>query len=151
MIKLTDILKEINLDEATRTDAVGEIGYLWPFSDTEIEASSWENTRLANLFYGSLKGMFTYRGELDSIMNDNDIANTSGDRGGKGSYDIHIHKNHNVVKKMYEPKEVERKIHHGYHQDTEKWYLLKKMPAGPTPQKGAAPVTIKPDKVGSLK
>lgn len=153
MIKLTDILKEINLDEASKTSGVRSSAHLWPFSETDDLASSWENTRLANLFYGSLKGMFTYKGELDSITNDSDIEKSEGDRAGKGSYDIHIHRDHSVVKKLYKEKEVERKVDHSHQDDTEKWYVLKKMPAGETPKegnKGAAPIIVKPkSKVGS--
>ena len=96
MIRLKDLLLNKKLIEQSLTANVGEIGYLWPFADTDKEASSWENTRLANLFKGSLKGYFTYTGELDSIMNGSDIESSDLPRAGVADEDLHKNEFDNV-------------------------------------------------------
>jgi hypothetical protein len=124
-MKLKDILSEISV-----TDNVWEIGYLWPFSSTEKHASDWEDTRLANIFRGSLKGWMVYTGELgqDTIMKHNDIKHTvSHQIAAVASDDVRTHKDHKVVKLMYDPVKVDGYAHHRYQPDPEKKYRIPKV------------------------
>jgi hypothetical protein len=125
VIKLKDILSEISV-----TDNVWETGNLWPFASSEELASDWEDSRLANLFGGSLKGWMLYTGQLgpDTIMKNNDIAHTiSHQRAGVASNDVRTHKDHKVVKLMYDPIKVDGYAHHRFQPDPEKKYTIPKV------------------------
>ena len=104
MIRLTDILKELSI-----TNYVGEIGYLWPFAETEDEAEAWEDSRLQALFKGSLKDWNPHPTHPHkTIMHKHHIKQAKHPRGGKASDSkIKIPTKHIVYKNIYEPKEVD--------------------------------------------
>lgn len=88
--------------ELTQTDDVGEIGYLWPFSKTELQADKWENTRLKNVLKTSLKGWKDVRFIHDDEDVNNDIRLKRGGDSNKPMY-----KDYTVVSKGYSPSDVD--------------------------------------------
>lgn len=104
MIKLADLVKELSI-----TNYVGEIGYLWPFADTEDEAEAWEESRLQTLFNGSLKDWLPHPTHPHkTIMHKNHIHQTKHPKAGKASDDkIKIPTDHKIHKNIYDKKDVD--------------------------------------------
>jgi len=119
MIKLVDILKELSI-----TNYVGEIGYLWPFADSENEAEAWEESRLQSLFKGSLKDWSPHPTHPhNTILHQHDIHQTNHFKAGQASDEkIKISKGHKVVKHLYTPNEVDIYLNVDYQLDPLKKY-----------------------------
>lgn len=127
-MKLKDILSS-NLSETSVSVGAAEIGYLWPFSTTDKHASDWEDSRLANIFRGSLKGWMVYTGELgpDTIMKNHNIDHLAPHKLAGEASDEVKYSGHEKIKDMYDEKEVDGYLHAHSQPDPEKKYTIPKV------------------------
>ncbi len=104
MVKLIDILKELSL-----TGYVGEVGHLWGFADDEQISQGWEQSRLKNLFKGSLKSWVEHPTHPHkTIHHDHDINHTKTHfKAGQSSDNVHIPTNYEFDKHTYDKDEVD--------------------------------------------
>jgi len=123
-MKLKKILSEISV-----TDGVWDIGYLWPFSKEHTHASNWEDSRLANIFKGSLKGWMIYTGELgpDTIMKSHNVDHLKPHKLAGVASDEVKYPDHEFIKNTYDEDEVDIRLHAKSQPDPGKKYTLPKV------------------------
>jgi DNA-directed RNA polymerase beta' subunit len=118
MIRLKDILKELSI-----SSFVQEIGYLWPFAEIEEEAENWENSRLKNIFKGSLKDWSPHPTHpKKTIMYKHHIHQAKEPRAAVASDVIKIDKNYTFIKNIYDKNNVDLYLNAKEQPDPEKKY-----------------------------